>query len=190
MNSESGEGGSGLEYLYELIANTRKSRIESERRLLALDALVKHATVYYACLTVLLTLLSLFFDYTGISFLSISFAVIIAICTAYASAQNYAVRAERMKECYLDLQVLLFKFDECRDESDEERKKIFQDISRQYSEVLKRTDNHLTSDYMIAIKNDLWCKKNTLKYYFVRICIYVIPVLIGIVSTLLVWPVL
>lgn len=182
--------GSGLEWLYDLITKTRKSRIESERRLLALDALVKHATVYYACLTVLLTLFSLFFDYTGISFLSIASAVIIAICTAYASAQNYAVRAERMKECYLDLQVLLFKLDGCREEGMETRESIVQEVSKQYSEILKRTDNHLTRDYMIAMQNDLWCKMDKLRYYFTRLCVYVIPVLVGIVFVLLVWPVL
>lgn len=57
-----------LEYLPILLDKTRKSRIEAERRLLKLDALAKHACVYYACVTTLLSLSTLFFDYKGLPF--------------------------------------------------------------------------------------------------------------------------
>lgn len=180
------KAGNKFEYLPGLIDKTRKSRIEAERRLLQLDVLFKHASVYYACLTVLLSLSTVFFDYEGLSFLSVASAVVVTICTVYASTQNYGVRAERMKECYLELQQLFFALDSRCAFEDEEAQETANRVGEQYIEILRRTENHLVCDYKAAIES-LDVTKKRLRWLAVRICVYVLPVLVAIVFSLAVW---
>lgn len=179
---------SKIDYLTDAIGKTRKSRIEAERRLLKLDALSKHATVYYACITTLLTLLTLFFDYEGLTFLSVASAVVVAICTVYVSAQNYGARAERMRGCYLELQRLCLSLDDKRYMDDEEAWQMANSAGERYVEILQRTENHLTKDYRLA--TDEACRAYSAgRWLAARFCVYVVPVVAGILFTLTVWPV-
>lgn len=174
-------------YLPVIIGKTRKARIEAERRLLRLDALSKHASVFYACLTTLLSLASVFLDYKGLPFLSIASAVVVAICTVYSSAQNYGVRAEKMKACYLELQRLHLMLDGRQDCKEDGAESIVDEIGRRYVDILERTENHTPRDYEIASK-DIGKRKDRLRWFCIRLCVYIAPVLAGIVFSLIVWP--
>ncbi|WP_165249318.1 SLATT domain-containing protein [Adlercreutzia sp. ZJ141] len=173
-------------YLPGLIKNTRKSRIEAERRLLRLDALSKHASVYYACLTALLSLSSVFLDYKGLPFLSVASAVVVAICTVYASTQNYGVRAEQMKECYIELQKLLLKLDDKRTLEDGEAQEVANQVGECYVEIIRRTENHLLRDYLLATGSNNETKEQ-LRWFALRVCVYVVPVLVAFVFSWAVW---
>lgn len=176
-----------FEYLPGLIDKTRKSRIEAERRLLRSDALSKHACVYYACITILLSLSTIFFDYRGLPFLSLASTIVVALCTVYASSQNYGIRAEQMKQCYLELQKLHLRFDNKRILEEAEAQELANDVGEQYVEIVQRTENHLPRDYGLAtgqterIANDL-------RWIVIRACVYVFPILFSIVFSLIVWP--
>lgn len=99
-------GDSKFDYLQQIIQRTRLAHIDAEKRLLRMDLLVKHATVYYACWTVGLSLATLFADSKWLAFLSIVSSIVVALFTVYAGSQNYAVRAEQMKNSYIQLQGL------------------------------------------------------------------------------------
>lgn len=179
------------EYLPDIIQMTRKARIEAERRLLRSNALLSHATIYYACTTTLLTLVPLFFDIShgalrAIPFLSSFSAIVITLCSTYASAQNYGVRAEQMRESYLAMQELLFELDRIPN-SAEPRPTDIDGISRRYIEILQRTENHLPIDYEIAEKNHRAIVCNYITNFFVRLLIYVAPVLASAAFALIIF---
>ena len=175
------------EYLPGLLDKTRKSRIEAERRLLKLDALAKHACVYYACATTLLSLSTLFFDYKGLPFLSISAAIVVTVCTVYASAQNYGVRAEQMKECYLELQELHLSPDGGCLSDDREAEDLVNRIGERYVAIIRQTENHLSRDYEIAFGQTSALKEG-IRWFGLRCVVYVLPAVIAICFSLSVWP--
>lgn len=179
------------QYLPDIIEKTRAARIKTEKRLLELDALLKHATIFYACITALLSILPLFIDRTHasclnrISFLSIASAFIITTCTIYASGQSYAVRAEQVKHAYLELQRLWFRLD--NDVHPQSVGPIDVDtIGERYIDIVASTENHSDEDWIFskegkATKLQQACK--LLRYVFLRLMVYVgAPVILVFIS--------
>lgn len=179
---------SKFEYLQVLIKQTRLAHINAERRLIALDALTRHATLYFACWTLTLTLLTLFFKSTALTLLSVVAATITTLCTLYASSQGYGIRAAQMKQSYLDLQSLWFDFDNAERMSETvEQKASFADrAGKRYVAILSQTENHSLEDYEGSAHQS---RENTssslVKYLFCRLCIYVLPVFAGILVVML-----
>lgn len=176
-----------FEYLQDLIGKTRKSRIEAERRLLKLNSLSNHACIYYACITTLLSLSIMFFDYKGLPFLSISSAIVVMACTVYASAQNYGVRAEQMKGCYLDLQKLHLSLDDRRVLQDSEAEELANYVGERYVDIIRQTENHLPRDYRIAHEEENALLEQ-LRWLALRLVVYVVPVTAATLFSLTVWP--
>ena len=176
-----------FEYLQDLIGKTRRSRIEAERRLLKLNSLSNHACIYYACITTLLSLSTLFFDCKGLSFLSVSSAIVVMACTVYASAQNYGVRAEQMKGCYLDLQKLHLSLDDKRVLQDSEAEELANNIGEHYVDIIRQTENHLPRDYRIAHGEEDTLLEQ-LRWLALRLAVYVMPVVVAALLSLAVWP--
>ena len=169
------------EYLPGLIKKTRLSHIHAEKRLLALDTLTKHATLYFACWTSVLTLLTLFIASRALTLLSIIAAFITTLCTLYASSQNYGLRAAQMKQSYLDLQSLWLEFDNLDQENKKEKAKFADEAGMQYINILVRTENHIQVDFDNRYEKDLdqeLCER--VKYCSVRLCIYVLPILLSL----------
>ena len=179
-------------YLPLLIKNTRAARIQAEKRLLGLDALVKHATVYYSCLTLILSLAPLFLTGASdtaknvLSFLSIASAAIITICTMYVSGQNYAVRAERMKFVYLELQRLWLEVDSAKVRLEEpELTKEMDAIGNRYVDIVASTENHTEEDYFIGKEggNITARRYQEIRIWVLRTFIYVlIPLVLVLIS--------
>lgn len=182
-------------YLPLLIKNTRAARIQAEKRLLGLDALVKHATVYYSCLTLILSLAPLFLTGASettknvLSFLSIASAAIITICTMYVSGQNYAVRAERMKFVYLELQRLWLEVDSAKARLEElELIKEMDAIGDRYVDIVASTENHTEEDYSTGKEggNIAARRYREIRIWGLRAFIYVlIPLVLVLVSLII-----
>ena len=101
-----------FQYLYDDIEKTRKAHIQAEKRLLSCDALARHASVYYACLTTVLSIALLVLPADeGLSAIALGMATVTTMCTIYASSQNYGGRAVQMRYSYLAMQKLLFDMD-------------------------------------------------------------------------------
>lgn len=182
------------QYLPGIIEKTREARIKTEKRLLELDALLKHATIFYACITALLSILPLFIDRTHasclnrISFLSIASAFIITTCTIYASGQNYAVRAEQVKHAYLELQRLWLQLDNNTHAQNVDPIDV-DTIGERYVDIVASTENHSNEDWAFskegkATKLQKACK--LLRYLLLRFMVYVgAPVILVAIS--LIW---
>lgn len=138
-------------YLPSLIEKTRKAHIQAEKRLLYFDQLTKHANVYYACLTVLFSLLSFCFPHHQlVAFLAIGMAVTLTVVAVFASMQDFGSRAIEMRYSYISLQKLWFELDgELKNETAEERADR---IGIEYVHLLERTENHTDEDYEHALE--------------------------------------
>lgn len=179
------------DYLKTIIEKTRLARIKSEKRLLELDSLLKHATVYFACLTVVLSIIPLFLTEANertngiLSFLAIASSIVITICTLYASGEDYALRAERMKYAYLEMQRLLFELDDSElGPSEKEFERRADEIGQRYVEVLMSTENHTTQDYL-GYENSQLLFGHPFSFYITRIGIYLaLPALLLFIAVM------
>ena len=137
------------EYLPEIISKSRLSHIEAERRLVRYDILAKRANIYYACWTVLFSLLSFCFpEFRLVSFLAIALAVMLTIVTVFASLQDYGSRAFEMRSSYLEMQKLWLELDDVLE--DEDIDKRADRIGQEYVSILRRTENHTVTDFMTS----------------------------------------
>lgn len=181
------------QYLPQLIKNTRSARIQSEKRLLEFDTLLKHATVYYACISTLLSIVPLFLNSSigiwkdRITFLAIASAIIITVCTIYASGQNYAVRAEQMRHAYIELQRLWLRIDNLKAESTKDRGILFE-IAERYVDIVASTENHTENDYLFGVKEKVTDSDEIIRltrYIFLRFMVYIgLPVILVAISIL------
>lgn len=173
---------SKFEYLQTLIWKTRLAHIHAEKRLLALESLTQHATLYFACWTSALTLLTLFNTSRILTLLSIVVAVITTLCTVYASSQNYGVRALQMRQSHLDLQELWLEFDDAKNKDDVAKAKFADEAGKRYVDILSKTENHKQIDYEATEKcsSEGQTFLHLLTYLSVRFCVYCLPVLLGL----------
>lgn len=138
-------------YLYDSIEKTRKARIQTEKRLLSWDALARHASVYYACLTTVLSIVLFVLPADmGLSAMALAMATVTTMCTIYASSQNYGVRALQMRYSYLAMQKLLFDMDSQEATEPKNKLEIADEVGDKYNAILHQTENHTTSDFMLS----------------------------------------
>lgn len=183
------------QYLPQLIKNTRSARIQSEKRLLEFDTLLRHATIYYACITTLLSIVPLFLNgpfemwRDRIAFLSIASAIIITICTIYASGQNYAVRAEQMRHAYIELQRLWLQVDNIKADSKKSATTLYE-IAERYVDIVASTENHTESDYLLGVREKATDADEVIRrarYILLRFMVYIgLPTILVAVSILVI----
>lgn len=169
-------------YLPELIEKTYKARCEAERRYLESDALASHANVYCACLTAILSLISLFMDNPIIPYLSLASAIVLALATVYATTRDYKTKAFQTRLCYNELQNLWFHVDALLDENPADLNHRMLDAADSYSQILKRYDNHLPKDYqkVQGSKDQASCKRY-FEYFAIRVAVYCGPIILLVV---------
>lgn len=182
-------------YLPRLIKNTRLARIQSEKRLLEFDTLLKHATIYYACISTLLSIVPLFLSSSfelwqeRITFLSIASAIIITICTIYASGQNYAVRAEQMRHAYLELQRLWIRVDSLKSDSAKDVGTL-SEIAERYVDIVASTENHTENDYLFGVGEKVTEADENIRrarYLLLRFMVYIgLPAILVAISILVI----
>lgn len=137
-------------YLPSIMEDTRRSRIQAEKRLLLYDSLSKIANVSFACWTAVVSLLSLVYPkLEGLTFTAVCTSVTLAIISAYTSSKDYALRAEKMRLNYLSIHRLILEFDNAKQTSSATALSV-DGFSRRYSDLLETSENHATIDYCIA----------------------------------------
>lgn len=93
-----------------------------------------------------------------------------------------------MKQSYLDLQSLLFEFDnaERRGETDEQKATFADEAGERYVNILSQTENHTSVDYENSVNQSRENLMNSLvRYLLCRFCVYVVPVIVGILMVML-----
>jgi hypothetical protein len=162
---------------------TRKCRILMESRLKRYALISEFLIPYYSLVIIALTIVPLMVtlnsDQKFFNLASLVGSLFILIISVLLSSQKYELRAHLIKEQYIELNKL---YDIIDTENEHE-------ISRQFNDILKQTENHLEADFIklkIQLKNDknstiakpTWLEQ--IKYYF----IYIIKLFLVIVSFL------
>ena len=129
--------------------DTRRSRIQAEKRLLLYDSLSKIANVSFSCWTAVVSLLSLVYPkLEGLTFTAVCTSVTLAIISAYTSSKDYALRAEKTRLNYLSIHRLILEFDNAKQTNTTALP--IDEFSKRYSDLLETSENHATIDYCIA----------------------------------------
>lgn len=123
---------------------TRKCRINASDRLLKDAKYIEFLNVYYSIFVITLSLLSFVMQDSQYSFASIVCSIALTISIIYANATGLRERSEKLKQNYIDLQILL---DQLSLIDDKEEERILA-INEKYAELLKSTENHLEIDYL------------------------------------------
>lgn len=121
---------------------TRKCRINASERLLSHAKFIEILNVYYSIFVIILSLISLTERDNMLSIISLACSIALTISIIYANAAGYRERSFSLKQNYIELQLLLDRLS-CTNEVDTE---IVMNISSQYAELLKASENHMPID--------------------------------------------
>lgn len=145
---------------------TRKCRINASERLLSHAKYIEILNVYYSIFVIILSLISLTEQDHILSMASLACSIALTIFIIYANAAGYRERSFSLKQNYIDLQLLL---DQLAYINGDDSKSVM-NISNQYAELLKSSENHIPIDlYQLkastADPDMVLSKKETYSYY-------------------------
>jgi hypothetical protein len=179
---------------------TKKTRIESEARMNSNNIFSLFVVNFYTLIVLSLSILGLVIAeqemIDRISLLTVIASVTLFGISLFVSLYGYKEKAISYKQCYLDLTKIESQCQDVLLEDLDYQSKLtkFNEIKKEYSHILEKTDNHSSVDRLVYLKNNK--KLNTLedqisykKYKFVnriiRISIFIIPIVVLIL--LFVW---
>ncbi|WP_374000296.1 SLATT domain-containing protein [Bdellovibrio bacteriovorus] len=131
------------EQLSNRIWITKKARQNAESRLIKTDNIFSFLLVYYSVAFAAFQLFSKFIDMNSVEahkldWISTTFSLFILVFSLVVAGYNFKLQAERMKSSYLDLTDLEYQVS---------FGKPLNEAAAKYSEILKRSDNHLGWDF-------------------------------------------
>jgi hypothetical protein len=142
--------GGSMKKLSDRIWETRKCRINYEKRLLNYMRFMELVIPFYSIFLIALSIISLSSNNRIINFSSIIGSISILIISIIGSNKDYKGKAKEIKNQYISLEKLLFDSNKAEDRNDNE--KILQ-IEKEYIEILRNTDNHSEFDFL-KLKNE------------------------------------
>lgn len=155
-----------LEKMDNVIWETRKSRINAECRLLAINSFVQHINIYYACLSAAIAIISLWYTDKALTMLGAILAPIVTICIVFLNSQRYEQRANSFKQNYIELQKLLYDI-RLQKLEPKYNKESIEKLQNRYCELMTSVENHRPCDYARVIvetkektSNATKCEKN------------------------------
>jgi hypothetical protein len=123
------------------IWETRKARINLERRLISYARLIDWLIPWYSVVLIALAIIP-FPEHRNFANVSTVGAVLILVASVIASSQNYRIRALQIREQYIELDEIHYKLTKS---TDDERERLV----ALYHERLKSTENHSNWDYLL-----------------------------------------
>jgi len=167
---------------------TRISRVNAEKRLLRKEKFIQLMNIYYSCIIIILSIISLVYSDNKLSMLSLIMSISLTLSILYLNSQKYADSAASFRDNYVHLQRLEYELNHI-EESDIASMK---EIEGKYCDLLNVCNNHITYDYLITLrfshddfKNDRWNESLKHKFYWEywwRKIIYLIWFLLPIIT--------
>lgn len=179
---------------------TKKTRMESEARMNDNNIFSLFVVNFYTLIVLSLSILGLVISdkemIDNISVLTVISSVALFGISLFISLYGYKEKAIAYKQCYLDLTKIE---SQCQDllleDLDYKNRLIkFNEIKREYSHILEKTDNHSLVDRLVYLKNNkkLNSLDDQMSYYkykiinrVIRISLFIIPIVALII--LFVW---
>ncbi len=175
------------------IWNTKKIRMNSERRFLFLDKRNLLLNVYYSLFILIFSVLTYVkkdsFKIIGIEdpdLLLLVSSIILFTFSIYSYSHSFKERADRMKKCYTDLSKLEVELEALEPLSFEK----IAEINNRYQEILNNHENQLEEDYLRSKESknlEEWLKYicYLFKLHFLNILYFLLPFLITYTLTII-----
>lgn len=176
--------------LRDIIWITRVSRVNAETRLLKKNNFIQGINIYYSCVTIIFSILTLFDNNVALSLVSVFMTLSLLVTIAYLNSLKYSESARDYRANYTGLYKLEL---ELNHDVDSNR---LHEIENEYCELLDTSCNHINFDYYCAVhqaneiyRKDKWARVKS-KYYFGflwRVAVKVILVLLPVILFLGSW---
>lgn len=137
----------GLKKLQNQIWVTRISRVNAEKRLLNKEKFFQGINIYYSCILIIFSILSLEQKYARLNMLTIFMTISLLITILYVNGQNYSEHARDFRNNYTNIQILEFRANHLNESDKEEIMKI----EEEYCRLLNVAENHISFDYYCAV---------------------------------------
>lgn len=173
--------------LSDQIWTTRISRVNAEKRLINKEAFFQGINIYYSCVTIIFSILTLLNKNEKLSLMTVFMTISLLIVILYLNGQKYLEYAREYRKNYTELQKLEFELKNI--ESDDVE--LFKNIYNRYCDLLDSSSNHISFDYYETVhgssgeyRNRKW-KNVRCKYYYnviwrvlLKICVILLPVVL------------
>lgn len=165
-----------LEKVKNNIWKTRKARINMAERLNKLAEFIKFLNIYYSCAIIIINLIDISNSNYNFEILLLAMSIILTISIIFLDSQQYLERSEKIKNCYIDLQKIYYEINI----------KNIEEKQEQYFEILRKNENHSEYDYYkVVIKTKEITLRETIKYYFHNIIIFLFKSIIILLPIML-----
>jgi hypothetical protein len=169
--------------LYDRVWETRKARINTEKRLLTYGIICDCLIPWISANLITINIIPKFSKYQNLNILSFSLSIIILVISIIISSRQFGVRASNMKSHYIELNKLLSKIKQSKNDYE---------YDSEYNTLLNQVENHSTMDYlkvMIEMKDKSETistipkptKFDIIHYYFSKLIFYSLIVLLFII---------
>lgn len=179
---------------------TKKIRMESEARMNKNNIFSLFMVNFYTLIVLSLSIIALVINdsviVNKITVLTLISSVALFGVSLFVSLYGFKEKAMSYKQCYLDLtkiendcQSLLLK-----DQEYEVKGNTFNNLKKEYANILEKTDNHSSVDRLTYLKNNgkfetlehnLSYMYLKIKWFFVKSIIFIIPFII--ISFIFIW---
>lgn len=171
--------------LSDQIWTTRISRVNAEKRLVNKEAFFQEINIYYSCVTIIFSILTLLNNNEKLSLMTVFMTISLLIVILYLNGQKYSEQAREYRKNYTELQKLEFELNNI----DGDDVDLIKNIYNRYCDLLDSSSNHISFDYYETVhgsigeyKSKKWRNVRCRYYYNViwrfvlKICVIVLPV--------------
>ena len=131
----------------EQIWTTRISRINAEKRLINKEKFFQGINIYYSCVTIIFSILSLLGHDDRLSLMTVFMTITLFTVILYLNSQRYLENAREYRKNYTQLHMIELELKHV-DEQDEEK---ILEIEKRYCELLDSSSNHASYDYYCTV---------------------------------------
>lgn len=133
----------GIQVLKDQIWTTRVSRINAERRLVKKEKFIQVINIYYSCVTIIFSVLSLINGDNNLSLITTFMSICLLVTILYLNAERYMDHARDYRSNYTALHKLEMRLENEIISTDEIEK-----IRLEYCDLLDTTLNHTNLIYL------------------------------------------
>lgn len=135
-----------IQILKDQIWTTRVSRINAERRLIKKEKFVQGTNIYYSCVMIIFSILSLINENNSLSLVTTFMSICLLVTILYLNAERYMDHARDYRSNYTALHKLEMSLEKEPIAPDEIAK-----IRLEYCDLLDSACNHTTYDYYCTV---------------------------------------
>lgn len=176
-----------LKHFKDQIWATRVSRINAEKRLINKEKFFQGINIYYSCITIIFSILSLYYHDDKLSLMTVFMTITLLIAILYLNGQRYLEQAREYRKNYTEIHKLEFQTKHVKEDDEEQ----IREIENKYCQLLDLNNNHITYDYYRTVYGssgeyrERYWKNVKGKYYFnvfwraiIKIVLIILPIIL------------